>query len=273
METLPIDRIIDLDAYPITDLESPEAKALIAQVIERYACDSACLLPGFLQPEAVALMAGEADATSPDAFRCDDTHNPYLEPDNPAFDADHPRRRAQVTKLDVLGCDQLSSQSLMMRLHAWRPLCDFLGRVLGYDSLYQFEDPVGAVTINVMNDGDSHGWHFDEAQFTISIMLQSPDSGGHFEYVPSLRDDSFEDYDGLAQVLDGDQSGVTTIPITPGAMLLFGGKNLLHRVSQVAGNTTRYVSVLCYRDRPGMINSPEVRQLFYGRTEPLQRIA
>ncbi|MBN33876.1 MAG: hypothetical protein CMM46_03705 [Rhodospirillaceae bacterium] len=273
MESLPIDRIIDLDTYPITDLESTEAKALIARAAERYAREGACLLPGFLRPGTVALMAAEADAVSSDAFRCDDQHNPYLEPDNPDLGDDHPRRRAEATKLDVLGCDQLSSQNLLMRLHAWQPLCDFLGRVLGYDSFHRFEDPVGAVTINVMNDGDGHGWHFDEAQFTISVMLQAPDSGGHFEYVPGLRGDDFDDYDGLARVLDGDRSGVTTIPITPGAMLLFGGRNLLHRVSRVEGGTTRHVSVLCYRDRPGMTNSPEVRQLFYGRTEPLRQLA
>jgi hypothetical protein len=49
-------------------------------------------------------------------------------------------------------------------------------------------------------------------------------------------------------------------------MLLFAGYYQLHRVSPVKGETTRYVSTLCYKDRPGVCNSPEVQQLFYGRT-------
>jgi len=270
---LPLDRIVDLDAYPIADPESAEARDLIERMAKRYADNGACLLPGFLTPEAVAAMAVEAEAVRPDAFRCDDSHNPYLEPDTADFPPAHPRRRREATKLDVLGCDQLPLESPLMRLHAWEPLAVFLGRVLGYDRLHCFADPVGAVTVNVMDEGDCHGWHFDEAQFTISVMLQAPEGGGYFEYVPGLRGDDFDDYDALDRVLGGDRSNVTTIPITPGALLLFGGRNLLHRVTTVDGARTRHVAVLCYRDRPGMANSAEVRKLFYGRTEPLSRVA
>ncbi|MBC6440054.1 MAG: 2OG-Fe(II) oxygenase [Rhodospirillales bacterium] len=123
-----------------------------------------------------------------------------------------------------------------------------------------------------MNDGDSHGWHYDEAQFTVSVMLQAPDGGGRYEYVSGLRGEDFDDYDGLSRVLDGDRSRVEAVPITPGTLMLFGGRHLLHRVSPVEGQTTRYIATLCYRDRPGMANSPEVRALFYGRTEPLKRV-
>jgi len=38
-----------------------------------------------------------------------------------------------------------------------------------------------------------------------------------------------------------------------------------HRVTPIKGDTTRYVGTLCYKDRPNVMNSPEVQKLFYGR--------
>ena len=40
---------------------------------------------------------------------------------------------------------------------------------------------------------------------------------------------------------------------------------------EVSGDATRLITTLCYRDKPGITNSPEVRQMFYGRKEPLFR--
>ena len=33
----------------------------------------------------------------------------------------------------------------------------------------------------------------------------------------------------------------------------------------IVRDTTRYVGTLCYKDRPNVMNSPEVQKLFYGR--------
>jgi len=272
MALLP-ESLVNLDEYPIADPESPAFAALVKRIATRYASDGTCLLPGFLKPEAVALMASEATVAAGESFRCDGTHNVYLESDNADLPADHPRRRREATCLNVVGCDQLAANGALWTLYNWDPLRDFLGKVLGYDPFYRFADPIGALTINVMNAGDRHGWHYDEAMFTVSVMLQAPENGGCFEYVRDLRSENHDDYAGLDQVLDGKSDDVTTIPITPGALLLFGGHNLLHRVSNVIGDRTRYIATFCYRDRPGVTNSPEVRQLFYGRSEPLRSVA
>ena len=77
----------------------------------------------------------------------------------------------------------------------------------------------------------------------------------------------------VAPLETGTAKDTTTIPITPGALLLFGGRKLLHRVTGVEGSRTRYITTLCYRDRPGVTNSPAVRELFYGRSEPLTPVA
>ena len=125
------------------------------------------------------------------------------------------------------------------------------------------------MTVNVMNSGHSHGWHFDEALFTVSVMLQSATGGGEFEYLSGVKNEQRTNYTKLQDVLNGDNKGVRTIPIVPGSLLLFGGKHMLHRVTEVSGDATRLITTLCYRDKPGITNSPEVRQMFYGRKEPL----
>jgi hypothetical protein len=269
MTSLSIDQMVNLDAYPIAAQDSPACQSLVAEMRGRYAENSVCLLPNFLTKKAVALMAEEAEQAAMDSFRCDDTHNSYLEKDDPSLPEDHPRRRLESTRLNVVGCDQLESDGALQTLYQWDPLRDFIGQVLGYDSFHRFADPIGAMAINVMNEGDTHGWHYDEAMFTVSVMLQAPEEGGQFEFVRGLRSDTHDDYAGLGAVLDGDFAQTTNIPITPGALLLFGGRNLLHRVTNVVGARTRYIATLCYRDRPGVTNSPEVRQLFFGRREPL----
>ncbi|MDA7792354.1 hypothetical protein N8979_00915 [bacterium] len=269
MTRLPIDHLVNLDAYPIADPDSPECQALVAQMAQRYAEESVCLMPGFLTEKAVKLMAAEATAATPGSFRCDDTHNVYLERDDQSLPEGHPRRRRETTRLNVVGCDQLAHDGGLWSLYGWDPLRDFIGRVLGFDDFHRFADPIGAMAINVMNETDMHGWHFDEALFTVSVMLQAPDGGGKFEFVRGLRNDQHDDYQGLGTVLDGQATDITKILITPGALLLFGGRNLLHRVTGVQGERTRFIATLCYRDRPGVTNSKEVRQLFYGRSEPV----
>lgn len=269
MTNLAIEQMVNFDNYPIIDHDSAEYRDLVEKMRQIYAQESVCLLPDFLTPKAVSIMVDEAERAAEAAYRCDDTHNPYLERDDASLPADHPRRRREATRLDVVGRDQLPGNGALSNLYGWDPLRDFIGDVLGFDDFHRFADPIGALTINAMGEGDGHGWHFDEALFTISVMLQAPEGGGHFEFVRGLRGDGHDDYDGLGKVLDGAASKITEIPITPGALLLFGGRNLLHRVSDVKGNNTRYVAILCYRDRPGVTNSPEVRQLFYGRSEPL----
>ena len=83
--------------------------------------------------------------------------------------------------------DRIPEQSALRSLYNWDPLRDFVGQVLGKSSFHRSEDPFGACSINVFTDGGVHGWHFDESEFTITLMLQAPESGGEFEYVPAIR--------------------------------------------------------------------------------------
>ena len=83
--------------------------------------------------------------------------------------------------------------------------------------------------------------------------------------MPAIR--GHEDENALVgAVLDGDRDRVLKLPFTAGALLIFGGRQTLHRVTRVNGAVPRLVPVLAYAERPGLTNSETVRELFWGRT-------
>ena len=257
---------INLDRYPISEVDSPNYHELSSQLRSDLENGGAVMLPDFLLPAAVERMVEEVDGVVDDAFNCRDLHNPYLEESDDSFPSDHPRWQAQVTSLDVIAYDQIGPDDALRRLYESDALLRFIQDILGGNRLYRMADPMAALTVNVMKEGHNHGWHFDESLVTTTIMLQKPEEGGEFQYVADLRGEAWDDYEALGKVLAGDESQVMTLGVAPGTMLLFAGYYQLHRVSPVKGETTRYVSTLCYKDRPGVCNSPEVQQLFYGRT-------
>ena len=92
------------------------------------------------------------------------------------------------------------------------------------------------MNLAVMREGDTLGWHFDQTDFVVSLALQPSDGGGEFENVQRLRwvdgGGIDERYDTVRRVLAGDAPElVTTVPMTPGTLMLFEGRWSLHRVT------------------------------------------
>lgn len=258
--------LIDLERYPIADLASEAAQRVVATCRRQLADQGVALLNGFLTPRATAAMAAEGRARADRAFFCDNSHNVYLERDDGAFPADHPRRRRLRTVVGSIAYDLLPQDSDLRRLYNWDTLLDFLCRVLGRDELYRLADPLGALSINVFKPGGHHSWHFDEAEYTTTIMLQEAEQGGHFDYMPHLRRPDHGEYDTIRRVLDGDEAGVQRLPFTAGSLSIFAGRVSMHRVTEILGDRLRLVAVLCFNSKPGVVNSDEVRKLFWGRT-------
>ena len=223
------------------------------------------MLPEFLRPEALEILVEEVNGCIGDAWFCDGTHSVHLEEGDSGVSAEGIAGRQGRTFVGSVPYDRLGEDSALRRLFLWDPLKDFVGAVLGLPRLHRFEDPLGACSVNVFVEGGEHGWHFDESEFSVTLMLQAPEAGGSFEYVPRIR--GSEDEDAIvAAVLDGDRDRVQELRFTPGALLVFGGRQTLHRVTRVGGSRPRLVPVLTYAERPGLTNSEAVRMLFWGRT-------
>jgi hypothetical protein len=270
-----IPEIVNLDRYPVDRIDRGEGLAFARQCKQHYDETGLCMLPGFVTDPALDLLAEESEAYLQHAFFCDNTHNAYLTEEkhghkdehNDNDDGDDVTRRQQKTFVGSVPYDRLPRSSALNLLYQWDPLKDFIGHVLGKQTFHRFADPLGACSVNVFVDGGQHGWHFDESEFTVTLMLQAPHQGGDFEYVPRIRGlDNEKDI--VRSVLDGGRDNVVKLPFTPGTLLIFGGRQTLHRVTTVSGEQPRLVPVLCYSETPGKQNSESVRKLFWGRENP-----
>ena len=257
--------MVNLERYPIGDFDSAGYAGFVRVCRNRFVDDGLCALPEFIRPAALANLVEEANACAGNAWFCDDTHNVYLTQHDAFLPPDDVARRQERTNVGSVPYDRIGDDSSLRQLYLWDPLKNFIGAVLDKSRLHRFADPLGACSVNVFVDGGEHGWHFDESEFSVTLMLQAPESGGAFEYVPHIRGNQDEKTI-VAAVLDGDRALVRELPFAAGTLLIFGGRQTLHRVTRIGGARPRLVPVLAYAERPGLKNSETVRKLFWGRT-------
>lgn len=258
--------VVDLDTYPIHELDSERGREFVARCREQLATDGACVLPGFIRPEAVAAMVRVAGELADKAWSSDQTHTIYFEPVDESVPAEHPRARTVRSAKNGIAYDYIPADAPLRRLYEHDDLTRFIAAVLGKAVLYRSADPLDALQITTFNAGQELGWHFDRSEFSVTVMYQPAQAGGDFLYVPGLRADDDPNYDGVQRVLDGDHSGVRVLPSAPGTLAFFHGHNALHWVTPAAGPTPRINTVLTYGEVPDMRLNDLTSQLFYGRT-------
>jgi len=257
--------LVDDDRYPIADLDDPRAVSLVAECRRQLAGTGACELPGFLNRRATAQLAAEGDTLAPHAHRSRVEGTCYLDlPDESCPDG-HPKRVLGPNALGAVAYDRFPPDSGLRALYEWPALHGFVAAMLGEASVYPYADPLGALNLAVMGDGDELAWHFDQTDFVVSLALVSAEHGGAFEYVPRIRSATDERYDDVAAVLAGDTSRVQLIPMVPGTLLLFEGRYSLHRVTPIRGDRARLVALLAFDTKPDTTSSELLRLVRYGR--------
>ena len=144
---------------------------------------------------------------------------------------------------------------------------DFLCAVLGIAAVHPYADDLSSINVHFASEGCELGWHFDNSSFAVTMLLQAPEGGGVFEYVAGVRNADAGEmaYDTVGAVLDGDHP-VETLVFGPGDLVLFRGRNAMHRVTPTVGAVTRLLVVFAFNDRSGVALSDSALQTFYGRT-------
>jgi hypothetical protein len=257
--------VIDLQRYPILDLSCNATRELTRHCRDQLDRAGACELPGFLKPEAVAALVREGDLLASHAYHSVVTGTPYLEAPDASWPADHPRKFFEPTSVGVVAYDQFPPASAMRQLFEWDPLMEFIAAALKKDRLYRYADPMGALNLAVMGEGERLHWHYDQTDFVTSIAVRPSDAGGDFEYVPLIRSATEENYPRVQRLLEGSADGVVRVPMHPGTLLLFEGRNSIHRVTPIRGRTTRLVALLAYDTKPGTRSSKGLQMARYGR--------
>ena len=257
--------MVDLGRYPIADLDGSGGRTLVADGRTALAAEGSWCLPGFLRPAAVTGLAAEAETLVPLAYRGPVEATPYFyNYDAAGFPEGHPRRRTTPRRLGQIAYDLIPEDAGIRRLYHWDALPGFLAAVLGVERVYRSADPYQALNIAVMEDGGRQQWHFDTNECNITLLLQAPEAGGEFEYVPMIRSEADERYDAVGRVLDGGREGVRSVAIEPGMLMLFQGRCSLHRVAPMRGRRRRLQTILGFNLRPGQVGSLASSILHYG---------
>ena len=129
--------MVNLERCPVEDLDSPEGAAFARSARRRFLEDGLCLVPGFIRPEALEILAGEANGCIWDAWFCRSTHNVYLAEASPNLPAGDAAMRQERTFVGSIPYDRSGEDASLPRLYLCEPLKDFLGAVLGKPRLHR----------------------------------------------------------------------------------------------------------------------------------------
>lgn len=246
--------LINLDLYPLTDLDTNAGRAVIAEGRAQLARNGLCLMPDFLTPTALAAMVREAREFAPSAY-----HTASWITGNDL------RNEASVHRPTRNACgsipyDLLAADSPIRLLYEWDGLVSLFRELLGVEHWYRCADPISSCLVMYYGDGEELGWHCDSNDGVVTLLLQAAETGGGFEFVPGVGrlDPRFD------QVLNGAR-GVVTAPLRPGTLSLFRGTNSMHRVTRVSGRQERIMLAMSFHERPGFMFSPENRRRYSGR--------
>ena len=262
-------QVLDLDRWPLNALESARGQALVACCRGELSDAGMFSLAGLVRPEALRAAIEEVEPLFDTAsFTHARDHNIYFDDEIEGLEAGHPALSRNTTVNHTICGDQIPA-STIAQVYEWEPLIDFLAAALEKPRLYPMADPLGRINVMAYGAGERLNWHFDRAEFTITILLQAPLSGGEFRYRSGLRSDSDPNYEGVARLLTGHDERVQTLPLAPGTLNVFKGKNTAHRVTPVEGDHARIIAVFSYYERPDVTFSDTERLGFYGRTGPV----
>jgi hypothetical protein len=260
-----VEDLVDLARYPILDPAGAALRDVLSWARAQLRDTGACEVPGFLTPHGLAALTAEAEWLAPGAYRSEGVGTAYLEVPDFSLPEDHPRRYLGKAAVGVVAYDMFPLGSALRRLYEWDPFMRFIEAVLQRGTLYRYADPLGALNLAVMGDGDELQWHFDQTDFVVSLALRDATTGGDFEVAPRIRSATDERYDAVGRVLTGDRTAVVRLPMTPGTLLIFEGRHSLHRVSPIHGDVPRLVGLLAYDTKPGTCSTELLRLARYGR--------
>ena len=251
-----MNKLIDLDRYPIDRLNSKAGQLLVARCRSDLDDCAAATLPSFIRQAEIANLVEEAESLVQVAHRYDgDSVTFYEEDDIGCSDTDslesvvrsarHPNRYCQILNY------QIPNHSDLRAIYLWPPLTEFIRQVLNVEHLFLSQCPHLALTMKVAYEGDTDGWHYDPNDGVITLVLQTADNGGEFEYAPNIRNKINQNYAGVDRLFKSPDVEATRPILEPGTFTFFNGRHSMHRVRPVGSTRQpRIVSIFSFDQRP-----------------------
>lgn len=256
-----LENVINFEACPLQD-------SLFIKNCEKTLNSKGVLtIRNFLKDDAVTLLVKEAEENQHKAFFSNSTHNIYLTPNDENLPNNHIFNVQVKSSKGCITTDQIPETSPLKSIYKSNIFKVFLAKIVGETILYEYEDPLSSINVHYAKEGQELGWHFDNSSFAVTLLLQKPESGGVFEYAKNVRNSETGEmgFEEVESILMG-RSEPSILDIQPGTLVLFRGKNSMHRVTPTIGSRTRFLVVFAYNSKPGVSLSKSAQNTFYGRT-------
>ncbi len=223
-------------------------------------------IPNFINDESIKNFCREADSNKDKAFFTKNTHNVFLTPNNNNFSEDHIYNFQISSSKGCITTDQIPKSSGLKIIYKSLIFKNFISKIVGEKKLYEYADPLSSINIHYAKEGQELGWHFDNSNFAVTLLLQKPNEGGIFEYAKDVRylNNKEVNFEGIEKIIHGEIKP-SVLDIQPGTLVLFRGKNSMHKVTPTIGDKTRYLVVFAYNSKPGISLSKSAQKTFYGR--------
>ncbi|MEM7555603.1 MAG: hypothetical protein AAF378_16185 [Cyanobacteria bacterium P01_A01_bin.84] len=259
---LSIKDIINFQLYPISYPQ--EYQELIKYCHNQFKTYGYCVFKNFLTPQALEILQQESELLAPHAYYAQRRTNPFKTEDDPSLPLDHPIRFFMDRTNAFVPTNRFETNSLFKILYHEPIFQQFLAACLEEKIIYEYDDPLAGLVLNILSNDAQHPWHYDENDFSIVLMIQPALIGGVFECVDSVRTPENENYQLVKKILHGEYEKVQSINLQPGDLQIFRGKNSLHRVTKVSGDTQRYTAIFSYTTKQRVIGTVKDTKLLFG---------
>jgi hypothetical protein len=257
--------MVDLDQYPLDQPGSALYRQRIAEARDGLLASGCCVLPKLVKAERLAHLAEETRGLAGGAFFAGSEATVYGGAPNPDYPDGHPFGTRIYRENGFVAGDRISPETRIRRLFHAPAFRDFIAACIGIEAVYEFADPLADLVVSVLKPGNVHGWHFDTNEFVVTLITQTPEEGGTFEYSPGLRSPENENHDGVGAILKGERERVKSLDLRAGDLQIFFGRFSLHRVAPVTGGRERHAVIFAYAKSAGMIGNPEKTKKIFGR--------
>ena len=257
-----INSIVDFKKHPINDDDYiQKCNALIKK-------NSLLVLENFLSIDSLEKILKETKSLEDKAFYCDQKHTILLNKQSSDLDISDPINKLMTSDKGCVPHDLISEKSDLNLLYNSNTFKDFLKYVLELDQIFPYADNLSSINLNYYQKGQQLGWHFDNASFAITLMIQSAPLGGEFEYISEGRDsnNNYIDKTLISSIIEG-ETKPKKLDVSNGTLILFYGRNYLHRVTPVESNIPRILITLNYNQEQNIELSENARLTFFGRVK------
>ena len=223
------------------------------------------VFPHFINTEGLQQIQEEAERVKPKAYQSTSEYNVYVKPTDPDYPMDSPRNRQMKTTKKCIPNDLIPASSPLSRLYKNTTIQNWFSAIMKVPQLYPYADPLSSININYYEEGDGLGWHFDNSDFTITLLAKNCTQGGIYEYCTAMRymPEGTENYAVVEKILDGKIPPEQQL-VASGDLMIFKGNKSLHRVTEVLEGE-RILVTFNYKLEKGIPLSEQSRMTFFGR--------